>query len=173
MRSWVTAWTVLASGMELEAVILEPPYSDVTATYADLASANDLVFGSAVMGGAIALASDGDEDTTFVLIDSVDAPELPNTVGVDVRSHEDGSYLVGAAAALESRTGKVGYIGANISPVIEEFRSGFERGAKAVAARHRGHRLRHRSGRPGWGLRQRRAGRRDRRVDATARKGST
>jgi hypothetical protein len=40
---------------------------------------------------------------------------------------------VGAAAALESTTGRVGYIGANSSPfLIEQFRAGFEQGAKAV-----------------------------------------
>ena len=43
---------------------------------------------------------------------------------------EEGSFLVGAAAALESKTGTVGYIGANASPLIEEFRAGFEQGAK-------------------------------------------
>lgn len=37
-----------------------------------------------------------------------------------------------AAAALESETGKVGYIGANGSPVLEAFRAGFEAGAKAA-----------------------------------------
>ena len=35
---------------------------------------------------------------------------------------EEGSFLVGAAAALESTTGTIGYIGANASPLIESFR---------------------------------------------------
>lgn len=115
----------------VDAVVLEPPYSDIEATFAELASDSDLVFGSAGMWDAIALAAAGHPDTTFVLVDSYGAPELPNAVAVSF-AHEQGSFLVGAAAALESRTGKVGYIGANISPLIEEFRSGFEQGARAV-----------------------------------------
>ena len=31
-------------------------------------------------------------------------------------AHEEGSFLVGAAAALESETGRIGYIGANEQP---------------------------------------------------------
>ena len=45
---------------------------------------------------------------------------------------EQGSYLVGAAAALESATGRIGYIGANASALIEPFRAGFEQGALAA-----------------------------------------
>ena len=47
-------------------------------------------------------------------------------------AHEEGSFLVGAAAALESETGRIGYIGANSSPLIEGFRAGFEQGARAA-----------------------------------------
>jgi hypothetical protein len=49
-------------------------------------------------------------------------------------AHEQGAYLVGAVAALETETGRIGYIGANASPFIEEFRAGFEQGAAAVAS---------------------------------------
>ena len=70
-------------------------------------------------------------DTTFVLIDSNDSPPAPNVVTVNF-AVEQGSFLVGAAAALESATGKVGYIGANPHPFIEAFRAGFEQGAVAA-----------------------------------------
>ena len=73
---------------------------------------------------------------------------VPNGVGVSF-ANEEGSFLVGAAAALESKTGTVGYIGANASPLIEEFRAGFEQGAKARPARHRGRLHAHRPGRRG------------------------
>lgn len=115
----------------VDAVVLQPPYSDLGATVADLASDSDLVFGSAAMWDVIALAASGDTDTTFVLMDSYGAPELPNAVAVTF-ALEQGSYLVGAAAALESETGKIGYIGANGNPITEEFRSGFEQGARAA-----------------------------------------
>ena len=115
----------------VDAVVLEPPYADADATFADLASDSDLVFGTGAMWDAIESTSVGDEDTTFVLMDAYGVPELPNAVTVEFANGQ-GSYLVGAAAALESQTGKIGYIGANTSPLIEEFRSGFEQGAKTV-----------------------------------------
>ena len=64
-----------------------------------------------------------------MFLDHFDPPRVPNGVGVSFAS-EEGAFLVGAAAALESKTGTVGYIGANASPLIEEFRAGFEQGAK-------------------------------------------
>ena len=69
-------------------------------------------------------------DTLFAIIDATEPP-LPNTVAVDF-AVEQGSYLVGAAAALESATGRIGYIGANASALIEPFRAGFEQGALAA-----------------------------------------
>ena len=66
----------------------------------------------------------------FAIIDATEPP-LPNTVAVDF-AVEQGSYLVGAAAALESATGRIGYIGANASALIEPFRAGFEQGALAA-----------------------------------------
>lgn len=45
---------------------------------------------------------------------------------------EEGSYLVGAIAALTSKTGKIGFIGGMDSPLIRKFQSGYLAGAKAV-----------------------------------------
>ncbi|MDD4091735.1 MAG: BMP family ABC transporter substrate-binding protein [Smithellaceae bacterium] len=45
---------------------------------------------------------------------------------------EEGSFLVGAIAALKSRTGKIGFIGGMDSPIIRKFQAGYEAGAKAV-----------------------------------------
>lgn len=44
----------------------------------------------------------------------------------------EGSFLVGAAAALKSKTGHVGYIGGVQTPLLEVFQAGFDAGAKAV-----------------------------------------
>jgi basic membrane lipoprotein Med (substrate-binding protein (PBP1-ABC) superfamily) len=63
-------------------------------------------------------------DTLFVMLDAF-IEEAPNTVAVTFRS-EEGSFLVGAAAALTSETGTVGMI---LGPHIDEFRAGFEAGA--------------------------------------------
>lgn len=44
----------------------------------------------------------------------------------------EGSYLVGAIAAMKSKTGKVGFIGGMDIPLIRRFQLGFEAGAKQV-----------------------------------------
>jgi basic membrane protein A len=70
-------------------------------------------------------------DTKFGIIDStVDAP---NVTGLTF-AEEQGSFLVGAAAALKSKTGNVGYIGGCLLPSIQKFEAGFAAGAKAVKA---------------------------------------
>lgn len=51
-----------------------------------------------------------------------------NLAGITFREHE-GAYLVGAIAALSSRTGTVGFVGGMDSPVIRKFEAGFTAGA--------------------------------------------
>jgi basic membrane lipoprotein Med (substrate-binding protein (PBP1-ABC) superfamily)/DNA-binding SARP family transcriptional activator len=57
---------------------------------------------------------------------------LPDNVLPVAFSTEEGSFLAGAAAALTTRTGAVGFIGGNRTRLIEEFRAGFEAGAHHV-----------------------------------------
>jgi len=45
---------------------------------------------------------------------------------------EQSSFLVGAAAALKSKTGRVGFIGGVNVPLIQGFQAGFDAGAKAA-----------------------------------------
>lgn len=78
-------------------------------------------------------------DKTFGVIDSVmidsttSAPYGPNIAGL-VFSEEQGSFLVGAAAALKSKTGTVGFIGGvkGVGGLIEKFEAGYTAGAKAA-----------------------------------------
>ncbi len=49
-----------------------------------------------------------------------------------VFANEEGAYLAGAAAALKSETGIVGFIGGVPIPIIAEFQAGFEAGAMAI-----------------------------------------
>jgi basic membrane protein A len=67
----------------------------------------------------------------FTLIDSV--VDLPNVQSIVFREHE-GSFLVGMAAALASKTGKVGFVGGMDIPLIRKFYKGYEEGAKYVKA---------------------------------------
>ncbi len=56
---------------------------------------------------------------------------IPNSAGYSFAANE-GSYLVGYAAALKSKTGKVGFLGGVEIDLIKSFEAGFEAGAKAA-----------------------------------------
>ncbi len=68
-------------------------------------------------------------DTKFVIIDSV--VDKPNIQSVVFKEHE-GSFLVGMAAALASKTGKMGFIGGMDIPLIRNFAYGYEQGIEYV-----------------------------------------
>lgn len=56
----------------------------------------------------------------------------PNVQSI-VFKEEEGSYLVGLAAAMTTKTGKIGFIGGVNTPLIAKFEAGFIAGAKAVS----------------------------------------
>nr|WP_293959384.1 BMP family ABC transporter substrate-binding protein [Sneathiella sp.] len=64
-------------------------------------------------------------DTKFTIIDMV--VDLPNVQSVVFRE-EQGSFLVGMAAAMASETGKVGFIGGMDIPLIRKFALGYKEG---------------------------------------------
>ena len=66
-------------------------------------------------------------DIRFILIDAV--AEAPNVQSVVFREHE-GAFLTGILAAMASRTGTVGFVGAIDIPLIRRFIAGFEAGAR-------------------------------------------
>jgi len=63
----------------------------------------------------------------FVIVDMVVG--LPNVQSV-VFKEQEGSFLVGAMAAMASKTGKVGFVGGMDIPLIRRFECGYEQGAK-------------------------------------------
>lgn len=67
----------------------------------------------------------------FAIVDD-DTVELPNVTPL-VFAEEQGSFLVGAAAALKTTTCKVGFVGGVDTPLIQKFEAGYEQGVKAVA----------------------------------------
>ena len=78
---------------------------------------------------AVSAAAQEFPDAKFTLIDMV-APE-PNVQSVVFRAQE-GSFLVGALAAMKSETGTVGFVGGMDIPLISVFGCGYEQGAKHV-----------------------------------------
>ncbi len=63
----------------------------------------------------------------FVIVDMV--VDLPNVQSV-IFKEQEGSFLVGAMAAMASKTGKVGFVGGMDIPLIRKFECGYEQGAK-------------------------------------------
>ena len=68
-------------------------------------------------------------DRHFVIVDST--VSSPNVASVIFEEHE-ASYLIGALAALTSKTGKVGFVGGMDIPLIRRFQMGYEAGVKGV-----------------------------------------
>jgi len=65
----------------------------------------------------------------FAIVDAV--VDLPNVQSIVFKEHE-GSFLVGMAAAMASKTGKVGFVGGMDIPLIRKFALGYEEGARYV-----------------------------------------
>ena len=72
-----------------------------------------------------AITDDCPQDDTFTVV------EMPN-VRCMLFSEEQGSFLMGVAAALKSTTDTVGFIGGVEVPLILKFQAGFEAGALAA-----------------------------------------
>jgi len=68
----------------------------------------------------------------FGIIDTDMGMHIPkNVVALTFKDHE-GSFLIGALAAMVTKTHKIGFIGGIRLPVIERFETGYIAGAKAV-----------------------------------------
>jgi len=65
----------------------------------------------------------------FVIVDAV--VDLPNVQSIVFKEHE-GSFLVGMAAAMASKSGKIGFVGGMDIPLIRKFALGYEEGARYV-----------------------------------------
>jgi basic membrane lipoprotein Med (substrate-binding protein (PBP1-ABC) superfamily)/DNA-binding SARP family transcriptional activator/class 3 adenylate cyclase len=72
-------------------------------------------------------------DTRFIsqYCGEPDRPNRPNVSTIDFAT-EEGSYLIGAAAALKSESHMVGFVGGVDVPLIWRFHAGFKAGARTV-----------------------------------------
>jgi basic membrane protein A len=95
------------------------------------ADESDLVFGIGFLfAEPMTNAATASPDVNFAIVDDASV-DLPNVAGL-VFAEEQGSFLVGAAAALKSESGHVGFIGGVNIELINKFEAGFIAGAKAV-----------------------------------------
>lgn len=70
-------------------------------------------------------------DVNFTIVDGF-AAKAPNVSNLNFKA-EEGSFLVGAAAALKSETGTIGFLGGQQGTgLIEAFQAGYEAGAREV-----------------------------------------
>ncbi|MFZ6641642.1 BMP family lipoprotein [Undibacterium sp. TC4M20W] len=67
--------------------------------------------------------------TKFVLIDGIATGDNVSSV---LFKEQEGSYLVGVAAAIASKSKKVGFVGGMDIPLIRNFACGYAQGAKAT-----------------------------------------
>lgn len=71
-------------------------------------------------------------DVKFAIVDDAsEAATADNIMNITFAENE-GSFLVGAAAAMKSKTGTIGYVGGVETDLIKKFQVGYEAGAKAV-----------------------------------------
>ncbi len=68
-------------------------------------------------------------DLKFALVDS--EVKLSNVKNLLFEEHQ-GSFLVGAAAAMHSKSGKIGFLGGMDVPLIRRFQMGYEAGVKHI-----------------------------------------
>ena len=91
----------------------------------------DLIIGVGfTMKESVMAAATAYPDQKFAIVDET-ITGLPNVTSLTFKEHE-GSFLVGALAAMMSKTGTVGFIGGMENPVIQKFEAGFAQGAKYI-----------------------------------------
>lgn len=105
----------------------------------------DLIVGVGFLwANAVAAGAAANPDTHFAIVDSVvetydnatpdddtDDVALDNVASL-VFAEQEGSFLVGAAAALMSQSGKIGFLGGVDFDLIHRFEAGYFAGARAV-----------------------------------------
>ncbi|MGZ5402469.1 MAG: BMP family lipoprotein [Aeromicrobium sp.] len=80
--------------------------------------------------GSVAKVAKEYPKVNFAIID--DEVAAGDNIANLVFAEEQGSFLVGAAAALKSKAKHIGFVGGVEVPLIKKFEAGYEAGAKAV-----------------------------------------
>ncbi len=90
----------------------------------------NLIFGVGfLLEDAVSDIAEQYPDNYFAIIDTV--VEGPNIASITFAEHE-GSFLAGVAAAMKTKTDKLGFVGGVDSDLINKFEVGFVAGAKSV-----------------------------------------
>lgn len=118
-------------GLELQEAKPDQSGSNREAVLQKLVDAgSDLTFGIGFLfTDPIAAQAKAHPDARFALVDGV--VDAPNVASLSFAVNE-GAFLVGAAAALTSKTGKIAFVGGVAIPVIKSVEAGYVAGAKYV-----------------------------------------
>ena len=111
------------NGMENDPVATEM-------TVRNAAQNSDLVLAAGYqLGETVARIATEFPDVNFAMFDVM--LDLPNVASVNYKSNE-GSYLVGAIAALKTESNKIGFIGGVDIPLIHGFEAGYIAGIREI-----------------------------------------
>jgi basic membrane protein A len=111
------------AGMESDPAVTEMQLREA-------AQSSDLVLAIGYqMGEPLSRVAPEFPDIKFAIFDVVLA--LPNVASINYKANE-GSFLVGAIAALKTETNKIGYIGGADVPLLHEFEAGYVAGIRAI-----------------------------------------
>nr|WP_051343357.1 BMP family ABC transporter substrate-binding protein [Pseudonocardia spinosispora] len=80
----------------------------------------------------VAAVAAAEPNAKFAIVDSTVDGNPPNATPL-LFAEEQGSFLVGVAAALKTKACHIGFVGGVQNPLIQKFEAGFKQGAKAVA----------------------------------------
>ncbi|KRE57065.1 ABC transporter substrate-binding protein [Phycicoccus sp. Soil748] len=81
---------------------------------------------------SVGKAAKDNPDVHFAIVDDASPDSKGANVDQITFAENEGSFLVGAAAALKSKAGHIGFVGGVNVPLIKKFEAGYIAGAKAV-----------------------------------------
>lgn len=81
-------------------------------------------------------AAEQNPDQKYAIIDNANIDKVENLLGITFADHQN-SFLVGYIAGMKSESNHVGFVGGQVSDVIDRFEYGFKAGVKQ-AAREKG-----------------------------------
>jgi basic membrane protein A len=81
---------------------------------------------------SVGAAAKANPNVKFAIVDDASPDSAGPNVDQITFAEEQGSYLVGAAAALKSKVNHVGFVGGVNTDLIKKFQAGYQAGAKAV-----------------------------------------
>jgi basic membrane protein A len=81
---------------------------------------------------SVGAAAKANPNVKFAIVDDASKDSAGPNVDQITFAEEQGSFLVGAAAALKSKVNHVGFVGGVNTDLIKKFQAGYQAGAKAV-----------------------------------------